>query len=56
VDFNKDRVESYAYSQEERSLDLLEGNMAEALAYWVSLSSDGKVPTWEAFDLNERKL
>ena len=35
MDFNKDRVESYAYSQEERSLDLLEGNMAEALAYWV---------------------
>ena len=56
MDLDKDQIESYTYSQEDRSLDLLEGGMAEALEYWQSLSPDGSVPTWDAFDLTKLPL
>tara|TARA_B100000315_G_C14352230_1_gene484538 strand:- start:43 stop:429 length:387 start_codon:yes stop_codon:yes gene_type:complete len=56
MDFDQDQIESYTYSQEDRSLDLLDGAMTEALEYWQSLPTGGEVPAWDAFDLTELPL
>ncbi len=44
------------YQQEERSIDLLDGDLATALEYWRSLSTDGRVPRWDEFDLMKLPL
>ncbi len=44
------------YQQDERSIDLLDGDLATALEYWRSLSTHGKVPRWDEFDLMKLPL
>jgi len=45
--------ETYDYTQEEYKLELLEGDLAKALAYWYSLSDEGQIPAWAKFDFME---
>ncbi len=53
---NTDHQQYLNYEQNEHSLDLLDEDQTTVLEYWRSLSSDGRVPTWDEFDLMELPL
>ena len=51
-----DQQQYLRYEHKEQSLDLLDGDLATVLEYWRSLSSGGRVPAWDEFDLMELPL